>query len=86
MTHGNDSAFASKRVRKLRSKDFLGNESVNFITEDDYGMTKREYFAAMALSGICMNTDYRLMNLSSVTTDAVRHADALIEALNKEAK
>jgi hypothetical protein len=48
-------------------------------------MTKREEFAKVAMHGICMNADYGLMNLTMVATDAVRHADALIEALNKEA-
>jgi hypothetical protein len=52
-----------------------------FIYNDDYpeeGLTKREYFAAMAMQGLLANP-----NISCVTSDAVLYADKLIEALNK---
>jgi hypothetical protein len=46
------------------------------------GLTKREYFAAMAMQGMLANTNIN-GNLSDFANEAVRHADALIEALNK---
>jgi hypothetical protein len=44
------------------------------------GLTKREYFAAMALKGILSQDDSRP---SDAATWAVEYADALIDALNK---
>lgn len=50
------------------------------------GLTKREYFAAMAMQGMCSNMDNANLQNSTiiVTSEAVRFADALIEQLNKE--
>ena len=45
-----------------------------------YGLTKREYFASMALQGLLAN-DSAL--ITSKARDAVQAADALIEILNK---
>jgi hypothetical protein len=42
------------------------------------GLTKREYFAAMAFQGLLANP-----NISCVSSDAVLYADKLIEELNK---
>ena len=42
------------------------------------GLSKREYFAAMAMQGLLANP-----NISCVTSDAVLYADKLIEALNE---
>lgn len=52
----------------------------------DTGLTKREYFAAMALQGI-MSDPNREHNAKSIPYSelAVRMADYLIEALNREA-
>ena len=46
----------------------------------DSGLTKREYFAAMALQGLLAN-DSGL--ITSKARDAVQAAEALIEILNK---
>lgn len=58
------------------------------------GLTKREYFAAMAMQGLLSNNYGEKLNELSewmgvtpqqaVVTMAVELADALIEALNKE--
>jgi len=60
------------------------------------GMSKREYFAAMALQAVMQNPSYlgalltkypeiKGMDASLLTgTVAVKYADALTEALNKE--
>lgn len=49
------------------------------------GMTVREYFAVQAMMGIlsCGNIG-GVSTFKSVAADAVRMAEALIEALNKE--
>lgn len=52
------------------------------------GLTKREYFAAMALSGVeganIVNRDYEILNIKEVAIRAVRLADALIAELNRK--
>jgi hypothetical protein len=54
-----------------------GSEIVNM------GLTKREYFAAMAMQGMIGNRYFDLRNLDIISKCAVQQADALIEALNK---
>ena len=44
------------------------------------GLTKREYFAAIILSGICGTG----LNSGIATKDALTYADALITRLNQE--
>ena len=46
------------------------------------GLTKREYFAAMAMQGLLANTKNSFYE--RVANDALDAADALINALNKE--
>ena len=46
-----------------------------------YGLTKREYFAAMAMQGL-LARDVSSLNLIQAD-EAVRFADALINALNE---
>jgi hypothetical protein len=60
----------------LKFKD--GSEIVNM------GLTKREYFAAMAMQGICANSSLaERSSYNSFAEWSVQQADALIEALNK---
>lgn len=76
-----------------------GNEPITFIQSkynwescDNIGLTKREYFAAMALQGLCANhtwTDHLIEDdwekyKQRLTSGSVEIADSLIEALNKE--
>jgi hypothetical protein len=55
------------------------------ISNDGYiinaGLTKREYFAAMALQGLLANSNIQLDGASANT--AILFADALIEELSK---
>jgi hypothetical protein len=55
------------------------------ISDDGYiinaGLTKREYFAAMALQGLLANSNIQLDGASANT--AILFADALIEELSK---
>jgi hypothetical protein len=65
--------------------------SDTYIVTDSYpGLTKREYFAAMALQGILANSfaleqaNKNWGGIESPQQAAVKAADALIEQLNKE--
>ena len=55
-------------------------------TQTEGGITKREYFAAMAMQGILSNSkDWTDSDrcLNWVSESSVKYADSLIEALNK---
>lgn len=54
-----------------------------FVKEQSVGLTKREYFAVMALQGILSNTD-SVIYIDSSPERAVEFADSLIQALNKK--
>ena len=69
-THGDSPAFSKAAFYT----DEYG------IDAPQEGLTKREYFAAMALQGLLAN-DSEL--ITSKARDAVQAADALIEILNK---
>lgn len=47
------------------------------------GLTKREYFAAMAMQGLCANTNYEWHPLELSET-SVRIAEYLITQLNQQ--
>jgi hypothetical protein len=47
------------------------------------GLTKREYFAAMAMKGIITNKDGLDIKIERIAESAVDMADTLIEELNK---
>jgi len=74
-------------VRRYTDKD----DPINPITGNGaltIGLTKREYFAAIALQGILAGTSGQEslahVHPSSWTISAIQAADALIEQLNKE--
>jgi hypothetical protein len=48
------------------------------------GLTKREYFAAMAMQGLLSNGEYKNQMVSYVTDYSVDFADSLIKELNKQ--
>lgn len=52
------------------------------IDSPQEGLSKREYFAAMAMQGLLSDAD-NCGNLSDIVFDAVKMADMLIEQLNK---
>ena len=69
------------------------NQSAFPVAYSDYhegqlGLTKREYFAAMALQGLLdWDAEMKATDVHKLPAQhAVAYADALIEALNKEAK
>lgn len=63
-----------------------GNDSIHNSEQGvQDGLTKREYFAAMAMQGICANSSLaEISSYNSFAEWSVKQADALIEALNKE--
>lgn len=69
----------------MENRETKPNEPINTIEyNNNYiytGLTKREYFAAMAMQGLLANygSSYSVQN----TMEAVYMADALIEELNK---
>lgn len=70
-TNGNDQAFPVPGLA-------LTDDSTSFMPV--YGLTKREWFAGMALSGLLSLSDARF---KSDVNEAVLCADLLIERLNK---
>lgn len=74
MTNAKDSAFS-----------FEGGQ--NNGEQPERGLTKREYFAAMAMQGFCANAEsYVNCEFDEVAEMSLFQADALIEELNKESK
>jgi hypothetical protein len=65
------------------------NEPINIIYNSanvisTTGLTKREYFASMAMKGIITNKDGLDIKIERIVESAVDTADALIEELNKK--
>jgi hypothetical protein len=66
-----------------------GNEPINSIPDLNnhpspwIGLTKREYFAAMAMQGYCVNNDTIGVEYALIALWSVQQADALIKALNE---
>ena len=76
-TNPNDSAFNSNA--KVEYNDYTKTQY-----RENTGLTKREYFAGLAMQGILSNFAAKNLKASSVSKEALFHADALIEALNKK--
>jgi hypothetical protein len=76
MTNGSDFAFNDSATR-LQAATPEGIEAHN------PPLTKREYFAAMALQGILVNNS-KSYTSERLANDAVDAADALINALNEK--
>lgn len=75
-TNGNDPIDWSQFIPSQTSFDGTVCEGTKF------GLTKREYFAAMAMQGLCSTGKY---NSSLTPSISVHISDALIAELNKEA-
>ena len=68
ITRANDLAYPVRKV-----------DTINYT-----GLTKREYFAAMAMQGALANKYAHERTIEMITESAVKLADALIEELNKK--
>lgn len=94
ITNGNDPIHEVKNANgTTMAGNFDTNEWRN-ATNPFLGLTKREYFAAMAMQGLFANPEYVkvLRNISepgrhqSIAETSVAAADALITSLNKPAE
>lgn len=74
-TNGNDLAYPTNQAMHTSEGEFMYWNSHS-------GLTKREYFAAMAMQGLCSTGKY---NSSLTPSISVHISDALIAELNKEA-
>jgi len=93
-TIGNEPACPIKEVGVTVTnggKDFYisGDLSKSDFDTNFGGLTKREYFAAMAMQGLLNSETFNANGYTNGTPSgiaeiAVHQADALIEALNKE--
>jgi hypothetical protein len=73
-----------------------GNDPINFhLTYNSYsgnpdgcmeGLTKREYFAAMAMQGLVTSGKYEHWDSEQLGAVAVRISEGLIKALNEPPK
>ena len=72
----------------MENNETKPNDSASPIIVENYivdgGLTKREYFAAMAMKGIITNKDGLDIKIERIAESAVDMADALIEELNKK--
>lgn len=59
------------------------SDVVAFNGEQQRGLTKREYFAGVALQGILAGDQYANEDETRNARNAVRQADELIKALNE---
>lgn len=86
MTKPDESAFP----RHLPTGYIKANDSDSLFWETQArGMSKREYFAAMAMLGLCIHREMHLEGSSklpagNIARMAIAQANALIVELNKE--
>lgn len=68
--------------RKEQVKQINANALDNVIIPEDPGLTKREYFAAMAMQGLIVQN--KIMGKANDKAEvAVKYADALIKELSE---
>ena len=72
-------------MEKRTQGQINGDQYINFVDGDNYsGLTKREYFAGLAMQGIIVNYtspfEYDMAKRAGI---AVGLADALLEELSK---
>ena len=85
MTNGNEP------INPTTERNWLNQNDTEMVTGVFGGLTKREYFAAMAMQGLTTNPEFlKTTNhiteegyLKSLCESAVNSADALITELNK---
>ena len=70
MTYGNESAFPE--VQELPQ-----------FSHHTYGLTKREYFASMAMQGLLADSSTQPLSLNQIAISSVEMAEALIKELNE---
>jgi hypothetical protein len=73
MTHPDDSAFSTAGFY----------DPYNIYVSGEEGLTKREYFAAMAMQGYLVNNAKTGIKDDEISRWSVEAADSLMQALNK---
>lgn len=66
-----------EKAKNKNLKAFSSSASVGLE-----GLTKREYFAAMAMQGILSNSDLSYLPASRIADKAVSHANVLLRLLD----
>lgn len=85
MITGNEPAFPSDHEWSEGGKDLLGAPVI--VHRKSFGLSKREYYAGLAIQGLLSNTD-TLSDTQIVffAEKAVKAADALMAELNQPNK
>jgi hypothetical protein len=87
MTNPNDPAFAGELMFSPSALEEARKRGPSLGGPfETCGLTKREYFAAMALCVVDWRSELRAKGLEIIAKEAIAIADALIAELNKEAK
>lgn len=81
-TEGNEQVYGYGFSFKQKNPNFGRGDSQEYFEQSKEvpGLTKREYFAAMAMQGM-LNTSW---HIDDVPKKAVQMADTLINALNQK--
>lgn len=75
-----DSATLCAKCAKLKQEIFVGDcKSPAFPFERYEGITKREWFAGMALQGLSANPEFGALDGSTLANYAFRQADEMIK-------
>jgi len=71
---------------KIKANQLVYPQKMEFGQDGEiyfHGLTKREYFAGLAMQGLLATTHKYGPNYSSISIDAVKFADALLAELEK---
>ena len=74
--------FINKKNMETNPNEPIDSNLLNTVVKYS-GLTKREYFASMAMKGIITNKDGLDIKIERIAESAVDMADSLIEELNK---
>lgn len=75
MENGKEPAFASPGTYNPNNGNHNGDQQ--------FGLTKREYFAGLAMQGICASNGWKL-SLDGIVNASVEIADKLLKELEKQ--
>lgn len=78
MTNGSEPAYPLK-VPVMTKNNPLEKIGDHYF----YGLTKREYFAGLAMQGLCANGHYGNLQNELLAEEALSISDALIAEMNK---
>jgi len=79
VSNANEPAYPTKRVERVRIGETEGGYAIEAV---HHGLTKREYFAALAMQGLLADPEI-VGKPEQYAKDAVTFADALLAELEK---